>query len=44
MIVTETLDVYYLTVVAFITGAIFGVLTKAIARAWYELRKIITKA
>lgn len=44
MIVTETLDTYYLTVVAFITGAIFGVLTKAIARAWYELRKITTKA
>ena len=44
MIVTETLDTYYLTVVAFITGAIFGVLTKAIARAWYEFCKIITKA
>ena len=44
MIVTETLDTYYLTVVAFMVGAVFGVLTKAIARAWYELRKIITKA
>ena len=44
MIVTETLDTYYLTVVAFMVGAVFGVLTKAIARAWYELHKIITKA
>ena len=44
MIVTDSLDVYYLTVVAFMVGAIFGVLTRAIARAWYELRKKLTKA
>lgn len=44
MIVTETLDTYYLIVVVFMAGAIFGVLTKAIARAWYELCKKITKA
>ena len=44
MIVTETLDTYYLTVVAFMVGAVFGVLTKAIARAWYEFCKKITKA
>ena len=44
MIVTAEQYAMWVFAIVFITGAIFGILTKAIARAWFELGKGFIKA